>query len=50
MIDLANMGLEYINMPIKKAKEAFSKVKDKELYEKYISMMLFPLMQNSTKP
>ncbi len=44
LIELASIALEYIEMPVKKAKETFGKRKDTDRFTKYIQESLFPLM------
>jgi histone-lysine N-methyltransferase SETD3 len=49
LIELGNLGLEYIKLPIKKAKELYDKVKDKDMLDLYFVRMLFPFMSGTTK-
>lgn len=44
LLELCNLGLEYIDMPLKKAREAFGKRKDGDKFSKYFLESLFPLM------
>ena len=46
LIELSKLGLELIDLPLKKAKELFSKRPDKARFEKYITPSLFILMQS----
>ena len=49
LIELGNLGLEYIKLPIKKAKDLYSKVKDKDMLDMYFVKMLFPFMSSTNK-
>ncbi len=49
LIKLADLGLQLIDLPLKKAKDIFSKVPDKDLYDKYVVAMLYPLMLTAGK-
>ena len=49
LIRLVQIGLELIAMPLKKAKDHFGKMPDRDAYDKYVTMVLFPLMLSSGK-
>jgi len=48
LIQLATLGLQLIDMPLKKARETFNKRDDRDKFDKYISVLLL-FMQNSGK-
>lgn len=47
--ELGKLGLELINLPLKKAREIYGKMKDKAMYDRYVIGMLFPFMAGTTK-
>eukprot|EP00826_Nyctotherus_ovalis_P039605 TRINITY_DN381_c0_g1_i1.p1 TRINITY_DN381_c0_g1~~TRINITY_DN381_c0_g1_i1.p1 ORF type:complete len:477 (+),score=178.23 TRINITY_DN381_c0_g1_i1:513-1943(+) len=49
LIELATLGLDFLNMPLKKAKEIYDKVKDKDMFDKYFIGMLFPFLSGTAK-
>jgi len=49
LINLTQVGLELVDMPLKKAKERFNKIAEKDQYEKYVTQVLFQLMHTAGK-
>jgi hypothetical protein len=49
LLSLSKLGLELIDLPLKKAKEVFANRPDKALYEKYVTGSLFPVLQAAAR-
>ena len=48
-MQLAALGLEYMEMPIKKAKDTFYKRADRDRFEKYFVALFQVMQQAATK-